>query len=162
MPEHVLYIVLHLRPEKASEHGGDRMNIRNCKSCGKIFNYVPGLPPICPACKEALENKFKEVKLYIRDHKGVSITEVAEACNVDPHQIKQWLRDDRLEVTDDSPLLLDCEGCGARIRSGRFCDKCRATMTNSFNSIVNSHKAAQNPSSGNVKKSESKMRFLDN
>ena len=162
MQERVLYIVLHLRPEKASEHGGDRMNIRNCKSCGKIFNYVPGLPPICPACKEALENKFKEVKLYIRDHKGVSITEVAEACNVDPHQIKQWLRDDRLEVTDDSPLLLDCEGCGARIRSGRFCDKCRATMTNSFNSIVNSHKAAQNPSSGNVKKSESKMRFLDN
>ena len=138
------------------------MNIRNCKTCGKIFNYVLGLPPICPACREDLEKKFQEVKLYIRDHKGTSIAKVAEDCQVDERQIKQWLREDRLEVTEDSPLLLNCESCGAQIRSGRFCDKCKATMTTTFNGIVKSYKPTQNSSAPSNKKSESKMRFLDN
>ena len=41
------------------------MNARNCRKCGKLFNYVSG-PPICMACREALEKKFQEVKEYIR------------------------------------------------------------------------------------------------
>ena len=36
------------------------MNVRNCRKCGTIFNYVMG-PIVCPACREALEEKFKEV-----------------------------------------------------------------------------------------------------
>ena len=136
------------------------MNVRNCKTCGKLFNYVLGLPPICPACRAALEEQFQVVKSYIKEHKGVSITEVAEACNVDPVQIKQWLREDRLEVTEDSALMLNCESCGTAIRSGRFCDKCRASMTNSFNDIVKAHKNAQGPVQKG--KASPKMRFLDN
>ncbi len=107
-----------------------------------------------------MEDKFQEVKQYIRDHKGVGIQEVAEACSVDPGQIRQWLRDDRLEVTEDSALMLNCEGCGAPIRSGKYCDRCKANMTNSFNSIINEHRAGQTP----LQKPTSdnpKMRFLD-
>ena len=77
------------------------MNIKNCRNCGKMFNYITG-PAICPNCREAVEAKFQEVKEYIREHKGVGIAEVSEACSVDPGQIRQWLRDDRLEVTEDS------------------------------------------------------------
>ena len=40
-------------------------DIRNCRICGKIFNYVMG-PVVCPRCKEKLEEKFQEVKKYIR------------------------------------------------------------------------------------------------
>ena len=98
-----------------------------------MFNYITG-PVVCPNCREALEAKFQEVKQYIRDHKGVGIAEVSEACSVDAAQIRQWLRDDRLEVTEDSALMLNCEGCGAPIRSGRFCDRCRANMANTFGS----------------------------
>ena len=90
------------------------------------------------------------------------MAKVAEDCQVDERQIKQWLREDRLEVTEDSPLLLNCESCGAQIRSGRFCDKCKATMTTTFNGIVKSYKPTQNSSAPSNKKSESKMRFLDN
>lgn len=43
------------------------MNARNCRKCGKLFNYVSG-PPICMACREALEEKFHEVKSYIWEH----------------------------------------------------------------------------------------------
>ena len=53
------------------------MNVKNCRSCGKIFNYIGGMP-ICPTCREAADKKFQEVKDYIREHKGCSIPEVSE------------------------------------------------------------------------------------
>ena len=136
------------------------MNVRNCKNCGKLFNYVAG-PPICPQCREQTEAKFQEVKNYIRDHKGVGIAEVSEACSVDPGQIRMWLRDDRLEVTEDSALMLNCESCGAPIRSGRYCDRCKASVSNSLNSIVNAHKAAMQQQVKKDPKENPKMRFLD-
>ena len=40
------------------------MEVTSCKDCGRIFNYVLGVP-ICPACKEKAEAKFQEVKDYI-------------------------------------------------------------------------------------------------
>ena len=137
------------------------MNVRNCKSCGKLFNYITGAP-VCPVCRQALEAKFQVVKQYIRDHKGVGIQEVSEACEVEPGQIRTWLREDRLEVTEDSALMLNCESCGAPIRSGRFCDRCKASMTNSFNSILSANKSVQKQEPAGNSKTNPKMRYLDN
>ncbi len=134
------------------------MNVRNCRKCGKLFNYAGG-QPICMACREALEEKFQEVKAYIREHKGVGINEVAEACDVEPQQITQWLRDDRLEVTEDSSLMLQCESCGQPIRSGRYCDKCKSSLTNSFNAIANANKPKM--PEPKLTKDSPRMRFLD-
>ena len=67
------------------------MNVKNCKKCGKVFNYVSGAP-ICPACKEALEKKFQEVKKYVQDNRGATIHDVVENCEVDPQQVRQWVR----------------------------------------------------------------------
>ena len=64
------------------------MNVRNCRKCGRLFNYIAGYQ-MCPACKEALETKFQEVKEYVRDHKGVGINDVAEACDVEASMIRQ-------------------------------------------------------------------------
>lgn len=117
------------------------MNIRNCKMCGRIFNYVAG-PVLCPSCRESMEAKFQEVKEYIREHRGVGIAEVAEACDVDAGQIRQWLREERLEVTEDSVIFLSCESCGAPIRCGRFCDKCKNEVTKGFRDIVQANREA--------------------
>ncbi len=58
------------------------MNVRNCRKCGKLFNYIMGVP-ICPACREKLEETFQVVKKYIRENKLADIKEVAEACEVE-------------------------------------------------------------------------------
>ncbi|MCM1189469.1 MAG: flagellar protein [bacterium] len=134
------------------------MNIRNCKMCGRIFNYVSG-PAVCPSCKDSLEVKFQEVKDYIREHKGVGINEVAEACDVEAAQIRQWLREDRLEVTEDSALYLSCESCGAPIRSGRFCEKCKNNMAKNLNSAISAGKPAPKPERPK-EEGGAKMRFL--
>ena len=139
------------------------MNVRNCRKCGKMFNYITGIP-ICPSCKEAMEAKFQEVKEYIREHKGAGIQEVSEACDVEPQQITQWLREDRLEVTESSALMLNCESCGAPIRSGRFCDKCRNNVANSFGQMTKDYNAAKKAAADAAAAKNSdegpRMRFL--
>lgn len=136
------------------------MNIRNCRVCGRIFNYMSGAP-VCQVCRENLEAKFQEVKEYIREHRGVGISEVAEACDVDPAQIRQWLKDDRLEVTEDSAIFLNCESCGAPIRSGKFCERCKNNMTKGFDNVLKASRPEPEPKpqkSGND--DGARMRFL--
>ena len=87
------------------------MNVRNCRKCGRIFNYVAG-PPICPACREAEEEKFQEVKKYIEENPRENINQVAAACEVSIKQIKHWVREERLSFTEDSLVGLERERCG--------------------------------------------------
>ncbi len=115
------------------------MNVRNCRSCGCIFNYMSG-PITCPSCREKLEKKFQEVKEYIRENKGAGIPEVAEACEVDVAQIRQWLREERLELSSESADVLTCESCGRSIKSGRFCEKCTVNMTKGFQDVLKAGK----------------------
>lgn len=100
------------------------MDVRNCKGCGKLFNYLSG-PPLCPACISALDEKFEVVKEYIYDHPGAGMQEVSEELDVPIPQIRQWIREERLSFTEDSMIGLECEGCGVSIKTGRFCKSCK-------------------------------------
>lgn len=135
------------------------MNVRNCRKCGKIFNYVSG-PPICIQCREKLEEKFQEVKKFIQDHHGASIPEVADACDVSTNQIQQWLRDERLELAEGSGIALLCENCSAPILSGRFCDKCKNSMANKLSDSIKKPEAPK-PQVKKDTKENPKMRFLN-
>ncbi len=135
------------------------MDVRTCRKCKKIFNYLSG-PVICPSCKDQMEKDFQKVKEYIREHRGATMQEVAEVCEVDISQIRQWLRDDRLELTEDSAIFLTCEGCGAPIRSGRYCDACRNSVANGFQDIIDKSKPARPDTTQKKDKENPKMRFL--
>lgn len=134
------------------------MDVRTCRKCKRLFNYLTG-PNICPACRDALEAKFQEVKQYIEEHRGSTMHEVADACDVEVQQIRQWLREERLELTEGSAPFLTCESCGTPIRSGRFCDKCRNAMTNNLQSVMKSNKPTE-PTLYKKDKENPKMRFL--
>lgn len=134
------------------------MDVRNCRKCGRIFNYVLGVP-ICPACKEKMEAKFQEVKEYIRDNKGATIPEISEVCEVETSQIHQWIREERLVFADDSPIGINCENCDAMIKTGRFCEKCKAEMVNSLKSSIKRPELPK-PEAPKRKSEKEKMRFL--
>ena len=110
------------------------MNVKNCRKCRRIFNYVMG-PILCPNCREAEEAKFQEVKKYVQENRRCGMQEVSEACDVSLSQIQQWLREERLVLADDSPMGIACEKCGKMIKSGRFCPECVNQMTNAFQSV---------------------------
>ena len=134
------------------------MNVRNCRVCKKIFNHVSG-PPICPGCRDAKEKKFQEVKKYIQDQRTASIHEVAEACEVEISQINQWIREERLQFAEDSPIRVACEKCGEMIRAGAYCDKCKAEMTNTLSSVYKKETpVVEAPAKKD--KDGNKMRFL--
>ncbi len=43
------------------------MDVRNCRQCGRLFNYLSG-PQICPGAEMLLEEKFQQVKEYVRSN----------------------------------------------------------------------------------------------
>ncbi len=135
------------------------MNVKNCRKCGRLFNYAVG-PYICPQCREALEDKFKEVKAYIQAHPMCGIREVSEQCDVEPSQIQQWIREERLQFAEESAIMLNCESCGAPIRSGRYCDSCKAQLANGFSASIAKPKAPI-PEPAKRDKESPKMRFLN-
>ena len=134
------------------------MNLRNCARCGKMFNYIGG-QPVCEACKKAIEDDFQKVKQYIVDNPRAGLKEIAEENGVTTKQIQQWIREERLMFTSDSPLQIQCENCGAQIQTGRYCAKCKASMANNLNNtFAKPQPAIQQP----VKKEgKAGMRFLD-
>ena len=131
------------------------MNVRNCRKCGRVFNYIIG-QTLCLSCRDELESKFKEVKEYVQKNRGCTINDVAEICEVEASQIKQWIREERLTFSEESMQGIECEQCGAMIRSGRFCDACKSKLQNEL------RRAAHIPSAEEKKASREKdrMRFL--
>ncbi len=115
------------------------MEIRNCKGCGKIFNYLSG-PPLCPNCMRTLDLKFEEVKEYVYDNPGVGIQEVSEEMNVSVLQIKQWIREERLSFAEDSMIGLECESCGVTIKTGRFCKACKDRLAKGLSDLYQTQK----------------------
>ena len=133
------------------------MEVLNCKGCGRLFNALTRTR-LCPNCQAKLEEKFQEVKKYVNDNPGSTIEMVSQECKVSTKQIKQWIRDERLSFSEESMQGIECEQCGAMIRSGRFCEACKTKLHNEFRSAVRS---TDSPTA--EKKSErekDRMRFL--
>ncbi len=134
------------------------MDVRNCRSCGRLFNYLSG-PPICQVCRAALEDKFQQVKSYLRENPDSSIQAVSDDNDVSVAQIRQWVREERLTFSPDSPIGIECEGCGKTIKTGRFCEECRNKVKNELDSVAGKKIATV------VKEpkphTKDRMRFLD-
>ena len=134
------------------------MEVKACKNCRKLFNYLGG-PPICMACRDELEKKFQEVKEYIRENRNVTIREISEANEVSVKQLQQWIREERLEFTEDSPIQLNCETCGKKIRTGRLCEECKKSLASGLSNTVKKPEAAPEPPK-KKKGDGNHMRFL--
>lgn len=133
------------------------MDVRNCKTCGRMFNYLSG-PPICPACQKAIEDKFQEVKAYLNEHPDARVAEISEKNDVSVKQIKQWVREERLTFSANSVEGIECENCGKMIRTGRFCEACKSSMANTFQNAIEKPKPVAPPKK--KEKDKDKMRFL--
>lgn len=101
--------------------------IRYCKECRRMFQYVSG-PVLCHACKKKDDEEFEKVRIFLRDYPGANMQEVSSNTGVKASRINRWLKEERLEVSEGSPVALNCEKCGDRIRSGRFCVECSKAL----------------------------------
>ena len=135
------------------------LNIINCKKCGRIFQQITSRR-ICPDCEKALEDKFLEVRDYIRQNPNVSIMEVSREKEVSVEQIKQWVREERMLFTNAEGSGIECVMCGIPITTGKYCARCKGEMAHTLGNAYEKPKVVlqpQQPSS-----SKGKMRFLNN
>ncbi len=135
------------------------MEVRNCKGCGRLFNYLQG-QQLCPACLAELEDKFQKVKDFLKENPNAPLNVVSEENDVSVKQIKQWVREERLTFTEESNITLECEGCGGKVLTGRFCNKCKNSLYNDLNKAIKRPTATLAPKSKGSTKD--RMRFLDN
>ncbi len=132
------------------------MEVTNCRDCGRLFNYMGGAR-LCPACQKKLEEKFQEVKAYLEENKNATVEQVSEELDVSVKQIRQWIREERLSLSTAGADGIVCEQCGTPICTGRFCEKCKAEMANTFAGAI------AKPKEPGIKKRErdgNRMRFL--
>lgn len=132
------------------------MEVSNCRTCGRLFNYIAG-PPICPNCKKGAEEKFQNVKQYLIDNPNATMNEVVENNDVTRRQVEMWIREDRIAFSNAEGSEIGCQRCGVPICSGKYCKKCRNTMTNTLNSFYQE----ENKKDSVNKNTSARMRFLE-
>ena len=123
-----------------------------------MYNYISG-PPICADCKNADEQIFKKVKEYLYDFPGATLSQVATDLDVSVEKIKMFLKEGRLEITDASNIILECERCGKSIKTGRFCKECQNEVSNDITGNA-SRKIDHAEDAAEAKRNGIGMRFL--
>lgn len=137
------------------------MEVRNCRQCGCLYNYIGGAyRNLCPNCISKLEDKFEEVKAYIEEHNTATIHQVSIDCEIDVRQIEQWIREERLCFTEDSPIGIECECCGKTIKTGRYCDSCKNGMINQLGNVYGTV-GAPTEARKKTQSGSARMRYLD-
>ena len=127
---------------------------KQCEFCGRPLpkNYEGEL---CPRCKD--NQLFNEVKHFIRSN-NVNEHEVAAHFGIPLKQVKEWIRDGRIEYRTKNAAsnvsALHCQQCGAPITFGTLCPKCLKVL----NQQGSSSTLSKNHNMG----SDSRMNYLDN
>lgn len=120
-------------------------NYKYCEFCKRPLplDYADSL---CPACKET--KLFHQVKEYIRAN-DVTEYDVALHFHLPLHQVKQWIREGRIEYKEDhlNMITTHCIKCGAPISFGQLCPKCLKQQNLSVHS-------------SRTKEDDSRMRYL--
>ena len=115
-----------------------KINIDTCLACKKVFQN-PNHNRLCPNCIKQLEEKFDEVKIYIKENENVGVEEVSEVFHVPKGQILKWVREERLYFSKGSDVGVPCLKCGVTIQTGKFCIKCQKEVKNELKSVYIAH-----------------------
>ncbi len=133
------------------------MSTKQCARCRKLFNYFSG-PPLCVECRKEDDEDYKIVRDYLYKNPGAKITDVSSETEVSVSKIRRFLKEGRLEIKDLENCFLECERCGAPIKSGRYCDKCKRDLSTEMKSAINT---AANNKATDTESAKARMRYLN-
>lgn len=118
------------------------MEICTCKECRRLFNYLSGVQ-LCTDCRRKQEEKFQEVKRYLRENPGASLEQLSESCGVKGGYVTQWVREGRLELSDCAEADIRCRRCGTTIPGGRLCGRCKRDFLYEWNELEDKNQKPQ-------------------
>lgn len=104
--------------------------LKNCRNCGRMF-AAKNNHEFCSKCRLEVEDHFKIVREFVYDNPGSTVKEVEEGTGVPREEILEYLREEKLELKQESAGL-QCQRCGKPIRSGRMCSDCTNELKQGF------------------------------
>lgn len=129
-----------------------REKITHCSKCGYAFtaeDYAGYEAFLCPHCGNEDMTNFGRIHRYLETHGSASMYQIYENTGISTREIKQYLRESRVEISENSKAFIRCEECGAEIKSGRVCIKCAKTGIKVYHNEV-----------GSMPRNEGRMRFI--
>ena len=112
---------------------------QECPKCGgkMIFQGVGEYK--CERCGFLDYDDYGKVRLCVENNPGINIAEAEQRTGVDQRVIRNLLKEGRLMLSENSRIMMHCEKCGKRIRSGRLCPECEMKLTHRRESQERSH-----------------------
>lgn len=98
-----------------------------CQYCGcKDLENVTMGTYRCVRCGKDNYDDFQTIRNYLDKAGATSALVIERATGVPRRIIEHFFRDEYLEIPKSSPVRIPCAGCGAPIRTGTLCDKCKS------------------------------------
>ena len=99
--------------------------LRNCPSCGGVFNYT-GVRDVCHKCGQIEEEKYEIVYRFLRmrENRAATIERIVEATGVEEELLHKWVRKKRLHPALFPNLGYPCDNCGRLTKQGKLCIQC--------------------------------------
>lgn len=116
-----------------------------CRRCSKTFESNTIGSKYCPQCNSIEEEKYQAVRELVKMNPGISIGLVSEVTGLSTRKIINYVRDEKLEYAADAHAFLLCDDCGARIKTGRYCAKCKPKHMHQSQQVI-----AVNTKTGNT------------
>ena len=127
----------HSNKNNNSQKSNISSNTKNCRICGRVFSHPRNT--LCPECMIRDEEDFQKVREFLKEFPGSKIDKVEEYTQVSRRKILKYLKEQRIELAENSPDLLKCAKCGSPIRTGMYCADCYRKFTNEVKSIYSTN-----------------------
>lgn len=115
---------------------GNSGGLQSCLRCGNMFLYSGIGKCICEGCKQVDEEEFQLVKNFLYENPLATIMDASQETGVRVIRIRNYLKDGRLVIADNSPIFINCETCGTSIKYGRLCRSCADSMSSEMKSAM--------------------------
>lgn len=121
------------------------LGIRNCISCKKIFMPVSN-EKMCPACRAKELELEEKVKIYVRDHPGITVDELIEGSGAPSALVWRMIQQGLFENANLRNAKYPCGNCGKLITKGVYCYECASKLradAQKFAKAANSRKRVE-------------------
>lgn len=143
--------------DKDSDHYTLQSQKRYCPRCASQLKYLSLGDYVCPNCGHKEKDDYGKVREFIDENGPCSAYVIHMSTGVSQEVINDFIKKGKLEVTDDSPVYLKCEECGADIKYGRLCPNCAKSKVSKIKGYL-VQDVGEVPKTKS--KSNEKMRFI--
>ncbi|MDF2534995.1 MAG: hypothetical protein K0R18_1154 [Bacillales bacterium] len=111
--------------------------LESCPRCDKIFVRTK-MRDICEECFKKDYEYLQTVLNFLRKrtNRTASLKEICEKTSVDIEYIERFIQTGKIKVADFPNLGYPCKKCGALIKDGTICIKCREEMNDELRSFA--------------------------